>query len=143
MINRPLIPTFPLFFQLLPFRCESLIPLNMGTEKIFPGRVLKFGRHFERRKKFQFLHARSWPFTRVRVALLAQFFLKIDFWYNTWGKAHKSKWHLRFRSPSLIVAPGVTSPAVIVGSPVVLWSSRRLECRRLGIVSSPGNHIFT
>ena len=68
MINMPFIPTFPVFFQLLPFCCESESnSLNVGTKEIFSGRILKFGRHFERvEKKIRFLHARSWPFTSVR-----------------------------------------------------------------------------
>ena len=74
----------------------------MGTEEIFPGR-----RHFERvAKKFQFLHARSWPFTRVRArAYGAFFFLKIDFLVQHMGKTHKSN-GISLRSPSLIMAPG-------------------------------------
>ena len=56
--------------------------LNVGTEEIFPGRILKIWMPFwTGRKKFQFLHARSWPFTRVRARAYGTIFFskKIDF----------------------------------------------------------------
>ena len=48
MINRPLFPTFPVFFAIVIFSLRESNSLNVGTEEIFPGRILKFGRHFER-----------------------------------------------------------------------------------------------
>ena len=80
----------------------------MGTEEIFPGRIVKFGRRFEQvEKKIQFLHARSWPFTRVRArAYGAIFFLKIDFFGTIHGDRPTSQIGISLRSPSLIMAPG-------------------------------------
>ena len=95
----PLIPTFPAFFHLLPFRCESL---NVGTEEIFHGRILKFGRYFERVEKVYnpghlhvFAHAR-----------MGQFFFKNRFFGTTHGNKPTSQNGISLRSPSLIMAPG-------------------------------------
>ena len=97
-ISMLFIPTVPVFFQMLPFRCESLIPyksLNAGTEEIFPCRILEFGRHFERVEKlFNFstrdpehLHA----YAHSCMAHFCFFFLKIDFLVQHMGKSPQVK----------------------------------------------------
>ena len=78
----------------------------MGTEEIFPGRILKIGRHFERvEKKFQFLHARSWPLTRVCARAYGAIFSKNRFFGTTHGDKPTSQNGISLRSPSLIMAP--------------------------------------
>ena len=82
MINDAAYSNFPRLLSIVTFSLRKSNSLNVSTEDIFPRTgMLKFGRHFERvGKKFQFLHAQSWPFTRVLVrAYGAIFFLKIDF----------------------------------------------------------------
>ena len=62
----------------------------MGPEDIFPGRILKFVRHFERvEEKVQFLHADPGHLHARR----ADIFLKINFLVQHIGQAHKSKWN--------------------------------------------------
>ena len=71
----PLIPTFPVFFQLLTLRCERLSSLNVGTEDTFPGRMLKFGRHFERVEKISIPpRAILVIYTRARTRVWRNFF---------------------------------------------------------------------
>ena len=65
------------------------------AEEIFPGRTLKFGRRFERvEKNFNFSTRNPGHLHACTHECMAQFVLRIDFWYNTWGQALKSKWHL-------------------------------------------------
>ena len=79
----------------------------MGTEEIFPGRILKFGRQFERvEKNFNFstrdlgrLHACA----HARLALF--FFSKNIFFGTTHGDKPTSQNGILLRSPSLIMAP--------------------------------------
>ena len=52
----------------------------MGTEEIFPGRILTFGRHFERvEKNFNFSTRDPGHLHACAHARMAHFFLKIDF----------------------------------------------------------------
>ena len=101
MVNRPLIPTFPVFFQLSN-------SLNVGTEEIFPGRILKFGRHFERvEKNFNFSTSDPGRLHACTHARMAQFFfLRIGFFGTTHGDRPTSQNGISLRSPSLIMAPG-------------------------------------
>ena len=72
----------------------------MSTEEIFPGRILKFGRHFERvEKNSGCLHA-------CAHARMAQFFSKNRFFDTKHGDKPTSQNGISLRSPSLIMAPG-------------------------------------
>ena len=60
----------------------------MGTERIFPGRIFKFGRHFERvEKKLNFSMRDTGHLNACAHARMAHFFLKIDFFVT----AHEDK----------------------------------------------------
>ena len=63
--------------------------LNVCTEEIFHGRILTFGRHFERVRKI---------YTRALYARMVQFFLKIDFFGTTHevGTSPKAKMASRY-----------------------------------------------
>ena len=79
----------------------------MGTEDIFHGRILKFGRHFELvEKKIQFLHARYWPFTREHARAYGAIFSKNRFFGTIHEDKPTSQNGISLRSPSLIMAPG-------------------------------------
>ena len=80
----------------------------MGTEEIFPGRILNFGRHFERVEKKNFNFSTRDP-GRLHVcahARMAQFFSKNRFFGTTHGEKQTSQDGISLRSPSLIMAPG-------------------------------------
>ena len=79
----------------------------MGTEKIFPGRILKFGRHFERiEKNFNFSTRDPGRLHACAYARMAQFFSKNIFLGTTNGDKPTSQNGISLRSPSLIMAPG-------------------------------------
>ena len=79
----------------------------MGTEEIFPGRILKFGRHFERvEKKFNFSTRDPGRLHACAHARMVQFFLKINFFGTTHRDKPTSQNGISLRSPSLIMAPG-------------------------------------
>ena len=64
----------------------------MGTEEIFPGRILKFGRHFERvEKNFNFSTRDPGRLHACPHARMAQFFLKIDFLVQHMGTSPQVK----------------------------------------------------
>ena len=72
----------------------------MGTEEIFPGRLLKFGCSFERVEKIS-ISPRAILAVNTR-----NFFLKIDFFGTTHEDRPTSQNGISLRSPSLIMAPG-------------------------------------
>ena len=79
----------------------------MGTEEIFLGRVLKFGRHFERvEKNFNFSTRDSGRLHACAHARMAQFFSKNRFFSTTHGDKPTSQNGISLRSRSLIMAPG-------------------------------------
>ena len=79
----------------------------MSTEEIFPGRILKFGRHFERiEKNFHFSARDPGCLHACAHARMAQFFSKIRFFDTTHGDKPTSQNGISLRSPSLIMAPG-------------------------------------
>ena len=80
----------------------------MGTEELFPGRILKFGRHFEQvEKNFNFSTRDPGRLHACAHARRAQFFiLKIDFFGTIHGDRPTSQIGISLRSPSLIMAPG-------------------------------------
>ena len=79
----------------------------MGTEKIFPDRILKFGRHFERvEKNFNFSTRDPGRLHACVHARMAQFFSKSRFFGTTHGDKPTSQNGISLRSPSLIMAPG-------------------------------------
>ena len=65
----------------------------MGTEDIFPGRILKFGRHFEwvDKKNFNFSTRDPGHLHACAHARMAQFVLKIDFLVQHIGKSPQVK----------------------------------------------------
>ena len=78
----------------------------MGTEEIFPGRILKFGRHFERvEKNFNFFTRDPGRLHACAHARMAQFFSKIRFFGTTHGDKPTSQNGISLQSPSLIMAP--------------------------------------
>ena len=78
----------------------------MGTKEIFPGRILKLGRHFQLvEKKFNFSTRAPGHLHACTHAHMAQFFLKIDFFgTRTHGDKPTSQNGISLRSPSLIMA---------------------------------------
>ena len=71
--------------------------LNVGNEDIFPGRILKFGRHFERvEEKVQFLHADPGHLHACAHVRMADIFLKIDFWVQHIGTSPQVKMEFRY-----------------------------------------------
>lgn len=48
------IPSFPIFFQLVTFSLWKCKSLDVSIEEIFPGWILKFGRHIERVENYNF-----------------------------------------------------------------------------------------
>ena len=79
----------------------------MGTEEIFPGRILKFGRRFEQVEKISISPlAILAVYTRARTREWRNFFLKIDFFGTVHGDRPTSQIGISLRSPSLIMAPG-------------------------------------
>ena len=78
----------------------------MGTEEIFPGRILKFGRHFERvEKNFNFSTHDPGHLHACAHARMAKFF-KNSFFGTTHGDKPSSQNSISLQSPSLIMAPG-------------------------------------
>ena len=78
----------------------------MGTEEIFPGRILKFGRRFEQvEKNFNFSTRDPGRLHACAHACMAHFFLKIDFFGTIHGERPTSQIGISLRSPSLIMAP--------------------------------------
>ena len=81
----------------------------MGTDDIFPGRILKFGRHFERvNKNFNFSTRDPGHLHASAHARMVQFFSKNRFFGTTHGDKPTSQNGISLRSPSLIVAHGLT-----------------------------------
>ena len=81
--------------------------LTVGTEEIFPGRILKFGPHFERvEKNFNFSTRDPGRLHACTHARMAQFFSKNRFFGTTHGDKSTSQNGISLRSPSLIMAPG-------------------------------------
>ena len=60
------------------------------------------------RKNIQFVHARSWPFTRVHASTYGAIFSKNRFLGTTHGDKPTSQNGISLRSPSLIMAPDDT-----------------------------------
>ena len=78
----------------------------MSTEEIFSGRILKFGRHFERvEKNFHFSARDPGCLHACAHARMTQFFSKNRFFDTTHGDKLKSQNGISLRSPSLIMAP--------------------------------------
>ena len=79
----------------------------MGTEEIFPGRILKFGRRFEQvEKNFNFSTRDPGRLHACAHACMAQFFSKNRFFFGTiHGERPTSQIGISLRSPSLIMAP--------------------------------------
>ena len=79
----------------------------MGTEEIFPGRILKLGRHFEGvEKNFNFSARDPGRLHACAHARMAQFFSKNRFFDTTHRDKPTSQNGISLRSPSLIMAPG-------------------------------------
>ena len=79
----------------------------MGTEEIFPGRILKFGRPFERVEKNSISpRAILAVYTRACTRVRCNFLLKLDFFGTTHGDRPTSQNGISLRSSSLIMAPG-------------------------------------
>ena len=69
----------------------------MGTEEIFLGRVLKFGRHLERVEKISISpRAILAVYTRARTHVWRNFFLKIDFLVQHMGTSPQVKMASRY-----------------------------------------------
>ena len=86
-------------------KCMSL-HINVSTEEILPDWILKFGRHFELEEKIQFLHARFWPFKRVRVTRVwPNFFATNRIFVTTHGDKPINQNGIPLRSLSPILAP--------------------------------------
>ena len=79
----------------------------MGIDEI--SSLAKIGRHFVRVKKFSISpRAILTIYTRERRARMAQFFSKNRFFGTTHGDKPTSQNGISLRSPSLIMAPGLT-----------------------------------
>ena len=100
-------PNFPHLLSIVTFSLWESNSLNVGTKDIFPGRILKFGRHFERvEKNFNFSTRDPGHLHACALARVAPFFLKIDFFFGTThGDKPTSQNGISLRSPSLIMAP--------------------------------------
>ena len=92
------------FFQLLcllwivTFSLWESKSLNFGTDEISSlAKLQKLDAILFGLKNFQFLHAQSWPFTRVSVARVwRNFFLKIDFLAQHMGTSPQVKMASRY-----------------------------------------------
>ena len=79
----------------------------MGTEEIFPGRILKFGRHFKWvEKNFNFSTRDPVRLHTCAHARMVQFFSKNRFFGTTHGDKPTSQNGISLSSPSLVMAPG-------------------------------------
>ena len=79
----------------------------MGTEEIFPGRILKFRRQYERvEKNLNFSTRDPGRLHACAHARMAQFFSKNRFFGTTHGDKPTSQNGISLRSLSLIMAPG-------------------------------------
>ena len=78
----------------------------MGIENIFPSRILKFGRYFERvEKNFNYCTRDSGHLHACALAPMAYFFSKNTFFGTTHGDKPTSQNGISLRSLSLIMAP--------------------------------------
>ena len=91
----------------------------MGTEQIFPSRILKFGRHFERGGKKNSISPRAILaiYTSGRTHVWHNFFLN-RFFGTTHGGKPTSQNGISLGSPSLIMAPD--SSYFALGLPVTV-----------------------
>ena len=89
----------------------------MGTEEIFPGRILKFGRHFERvEKKFNFSTRDPGHLHACVHARIAQLFLKKKkprFFGTTHGDKPTSQNGISLLSPILKYVPDANKMLIV------------------------------
>ena len=94
---------FPRLLSIVIFSLWGSNSLSVGTENIFPSKILKFGRRFERvEKNFNFSTRDPGHLLACAHACMVQAFLKINFFGATHGTSQNG---ISLRSPSLIMAP--------------------------------------
>ena len=77
----------------------------MGTEEIFPGRILKFGHHFEGVEKNFYFSTRDPGYLHACTRVYGAIFSRKRFFGKTRGDTPTSQNAISLRSPSLIMAP--------------------------------------
>ena len=88
---------FPRLLSIVTCSLWESNSLNIGTEEIFPGRILKFGRHFERVEKKLNLSTRDPGHLHACThARMAQFFLRIHFLVQHMGTSPQVKMASRY-----------------------------------------------